>query len=548
MPGVHTYIIAQINQHAAGQATLTRAYDYTDPETGRSSGQLGGTPDYHSTITYHGNARLDESASYTYKCSCEEYTSTSKYPLFSTQGNYMGYSYVTEYTSQDKRNGKRAYQFTNFDRFNDINSQTAFPHEPASPRGYQRGLPLATQTWASEDNQQAQLVQEDSLGYEQLPTSLSRTYGLKVGLRDRYAEAGNSMWPVGNWYSPEMIADMLTVSQYPLESTSYQVVAKTSTQYAGAQRLQQRSTYTYSPALFQVTRIRTHTSGGDTKVQRFLYPADYSTSSPLVTAIQQAHRLTVPLETTQLLLPASSSAARAPRLTTGVVHQYALLPQQSGTAPHFFLNRLYAANTAQADTSQHFTGGSPPAFYEEKARVTQTTAHGEPRTQVLNRYQTVATLWDADERYTLAQCQNARADEVFHEDFEHQPAASIAAAYSGQYGLAGAYTVYWAPPNTRPYWLRYRYRIGGRWLVRQQVYTGPGTTLFGGDAYDDVSIYPRDAQLTTYTYEPLVGQTSVTGPDGRTTFYEYDGLGRLIRTRDEQGRILSQQQYHYVGK
>jgi YD repeat-containing protein len=55
------------------------------------------------------------------------------------------------------------------------------------------------------------------------------------------------------------------------------------------------------------------------------------------------------------------------------------------------------------------------------------------------------------------------------------------------------------------------------------------------------------ARVTGLTHQPLVGVTSQTGPDGRTVFYNYDGLGRLMRTRDEQGRILSQQQYHYAG-
>lgn len=66
-------------------------------------------------------------------------------------------------------------------------------------------------------------------------------------------------------------------------------------------------------------------------------------------------------------------------------------------------------------------------------------------------------------------------------------------------------------------------------------------------AIDELRLHPTGAQMTTYTHSPFVGVTSTTDPSGRTTTYEYDGMGRLLRTRDEQGRILSQQQYHYAG-
>lgn len=65
---------------------------------------------------------------------------------------------------------------------------------------------------------------------------------------------------------------------------------------------------------------------------------------------------------------------------------------------------------------------------------------------------------------------------------------------------------------------------------------------------DDLSLAPVGAQVSRFTYNGLRGMTSQTGPAGRTIFYEYDGLGRLMRTLDEQGCILSQQQYHYAGK
>ncbi len=53
------------------------------------------------------------------------------------------------------------------------------------------------------------------------------------------------------------------------------------------------------------------------------------------------------------------------------------------------------------------------------------------------------------------------------------------------------------------------------------------------------------AQVTTYTYDPLIGVTSVTDPRGETTHYEYDGFNRLEYVKDADGHILSANQYNY---
>lgn len=55
-----------------------------------------------------------------------------------------------------------------------------------------------------------------------------------------------------------------------------------------------------------------------------------------------------------------------------------------------------------------------------------------------------------------------------------------------------------------------------------------------------------NAMVTTYTYDPLIGVTSMTDPKGYTVYYEYDELNRLVRVKDKDGKILSENKYHYL--
>lgn len=54
-----------------------------------------------------------------------------------------------------------------------------------------------------------------------------------------------------------------------------------------------------------------------------------------------------------------------------------------------------------------------------------------------------------------------------------------------------------------------------------------------------------NAQVTTFTYDPLVGVTSITNPRGETMYYQYDGFNRLQFVKDAQGNILKENQYNY---
>jgi YD repeat-containing protein len=56
------------------------------------------------------------------------------------------------------------------------------------------------------------------------------------------------------------------------------------------------------------------------------------------------------------------------------------------------------------------------------------------------------------------------------------------------------------------------------------------------------------AQVTTYTYAPLIGMTTQTDPNGRTTYYEYDPFNRLKLIKDQNGNIVKQFCYNYANQ
>ncbi|MBO9690028.1 hypothetical protein [Chryseobacterium sp.] len=52
-------------------------------------------------------------------------------------------------------------------------------------------------------------------------------------------------------------------------------------------------------------------------------------------------------------------------------------------------------------------------------------------------------------------------------------------------------------------------------------------------------------QITTYTYDPLVGVRSITPPSGITESYSYDSANRLEKVVDVNGKVLKEMKYNY---
>lgn len=64
------------------------------------------------------------------------------------------------------------------------------------------------------------------------------------------------------------------------------------------------------------------------------------------------------------------------------------------------------------------------------------------------------------------------------------------------------------------------------------------------DLRNELNANQPQARLTTYLYDSF-GVKEITDPNGFKTYYEYDDFGRLIWVKDNDGKLLSENQYNY---
>ena len=282
--------------------------------------------------------------------------------------------------------------------------------------------------------------------------------------------------------------------------------------------VQQVKTYNYnSHHLYD--KVITSKSTGETNVSRLTYPFDYP-SDPVLVELDKQNRL------------------------------YVIENELFKTD---FNNPLFATKTTYKNWGN---GIFAPEYVKEKSR--QNSYENKVSFQGYDNYGNITGVsktygpntsyqWGYNHQYPIAEVKNTASNEFYSENFEE--GGTLIAGHTGDHLNLGVYTVNWVRPNNREYILSYWYRLNGSWKYSGDLaYTGSSYTLIGGDAYDDIRICPKDAQMTTYTYEPLVGMTSQTDPSGRTTYYDYDSFQRLEGIKDQDGNILKAFCYNYAGQ
>lgn len=185
-----------------------------------------------------------------------------------------------------------------------------------------------------------------------------------------------------------------------------------------------------------------------------------------------------------------------------------------------------------------------------------------------------AYIWGYNGQYLVAKFNNAELNDVAYCGFESADKGgwTFTAARVKTSSKTGSMSLAFAPNNSsitragldplKKYIVRFWAKTYDGGLLGYPLLAGPDTngwalyqipvtnqtsfTLQIMDSFiDDISICPIDAKMSSMTYDPLVGMTSMTDDTGNITYYEYDALQRLKSIKDQNGNVVKHYDYHF---
>jgi hypothetical protein len=206
---------------------------------------------------------------------------------------------------------------------------------------------------------------------------------------------------------------------------------------------------------------------------------------------------------------------------------------------------------------------------EERTRIDSYDDRGNITTMSKTNDVKMSYVWGYNKTYPIAEVTNATVDQIAYTSFEDleyggwslKP-GSYCPWYSDVTGRkvcaggvtktvpAGNYIVtLWANGNCTVNGLAGTQmavsKRGSSWRLLEWKLDNVSSVDVAGDYIDEVRLYPADAQMVTYTYDPLIGMTSKTDVNNRVSYFEYDAAGRLQHIKDDAYNILKKYQYSY---
>jgi YD repeat-containing protein len=540
---------------------VTRSYSYLDT-TGKSTGTSGSVITYgynYQTCTQQGNGGGEPLVTvFRYFTR----TATTTTPLCYTEGSSVTYSRVQVTRTGPTNVGTEVDYFTSF---NDFPTSTGVgitfagaAGAPPQPLDWALGLLTRQELY----NASGQLVEKTVNSYNVSSEELDNLFNFKMaivltqncpvdGEPTGYSSVGY-FWQTG------------FAQKAQTTKVEYSVLGDSITNQV---------TYQYDPVYIDnVTQETSVDSKGDTVNLYHYYSFDYTISGSVLGTMVDSN-IIAPRISNEIWKKLNGSYF----LTSADATNYSAF--SSGILPGNYYRLKSAQPLAQGTIGSfdptHLLRNS--SFYDQQISFDSYDTKENP-TQIDQIGKITNYLWDINHQYPIAKVSNADTASIAYTSFEADGSGNwllgsgtvdATTGITGQNsfvptgnitktGLSSATTYivsYWTQGG--PFSVSGTisgYPVTGKtvsingtsWTLYVHKVTGQTTVTVSGSGHiDELRLYPSTAQMTTYTYAPLVGMTSQVDVGNRVTYYQYDPLSRLQRIRDQDYNILKTYQYQY---
>jgi hypothetical protein len=323
----------------------------------------------------------------------------------------------------------------------------------------------------------------------------------------------------------------------------------------------------------QLTRSTTLLSKGESMITEIKYPLDYpdiSTDQAVQEMKTSRFMHSIPVNKISTLRKADGSLLQ----TGGEITKYQvtnglILPKEIA---------VFETNTGVDPLSvpaYQPVSNVYPSGYNARVLFDQYDAFGNPvqfkkKDDIPRSY-----IWDHVGSYPIAEVVNANSNEIAYTSFETGETGNwtLGSNLRNDNALTGTKSYVIFTGNTisrtgltagKQYIISYWSKNGALtitgsttrtgnvrngWTLYEHTITPSGTTITltssSRRVIDELRLYPATAQMTTYTYDPLVGMTSTCTPNNIISYYVYDGFNRLTSIRDFEGNLVKTFEYKY---
>ncbi|WP_207516101.1 DUF5977 domain-containing protein [Longitalea luteola] len=473
-------------------------------------------------------------------------------------GGVVAYEHVTE---EKAGNGKTVYTYSGFGSSPDIHGNSIdaekSPYSPFTSKSLERGLLKEIKVYDNND-------QINPVSYE------TYEYTANPGFSNDFIR---SVYSKGISLFGETVTNVIEGTAYKHFLYPYQNIIKTS-------GIRDKNTGKYLITVENLTydtdpvpnndnqlkeTLRTNSKGESIKIT-YRHPLDFVAQAPYTTMVEKNQ------------VQALVEQAEYKNGTSFL--------QSTRTNFNYWGDNTWGINNANSiivpqTIEQKVLNNNPEvkhrySYYDSRGNIlTQSKENDFPKTYV----------WDYNRSFPVAEVVNADKNAVYYTSFETSfvdaegsgnwfcASSAITGDASSPTGksclnLSGTVVNAYGLNSGKRYRLSYWYKSGSSvtpsmgthsniitgptkngWTYTEREVTGTQQLQLAGTGYiDELRLHPVEAQMTTYTYDPLIGMTSSCDQNNQVTYYVYDDFGRLSMVKNHDNNILKMYCYNYQGQ